>query len=125
MPRCSLKRLVLAILTMTALGWTVFLFYNHVFAMRQKSILRYQIEQELEKYVMGFVHAVIDDWLCVSIQAAVSLGHVCSHPLTYIAPTHTDTGVKIWYLRQTRRKRRRREGSRTMASTSSAVTVSL
>jgi len=32
MPRCSLKRLVLAILTMTALGWTVILFYNHVFA---------------------------------------------------------------------------------------------
>lgn len=81
MPRCSLKRLVLAILTMTALGWTVFLFYNHVFAMRQKSILRYQIERELEKYVMGFVCAVIEGWLYVSIRsrATVSLIHICSH----------------------------------------------
>jgi len=89
MPRCSLKRLVLAILTMTALCWPVFLFYNHVFAMRHKSILRYHIERELVKYVMGIVHAVIDDWLYVSIQAAVSIGHVCSHSLTCIALTHT------------------------------------
>ena len=66
MPRCSLKRLVLSILTVTALGWTVFLFYNHAFAMRQKSILRYQIERELGKYVGCLV---IDEWMYVGAPA--------------------------------------------------------
>ena len=51
MPRCSLKKLVISIVTVTTLGWAVFLFYNYVFAMRQKSILRYQIEQELSRHV--------------------------------------------------------------------------
>ena len=53
MPRCSLKKLVISIVVITTLGWTMFLFYNYVFAMRQKSILRYQIEQELSRHVCG------------------------------------------------------------------------
>ena len=67
MPRCSLKKLVISIVIITTLGWTVFLFYNYVFAMRQKSILRYQIEQELSRHVCG---------LCVELTMHDRV-HVC------------------------------------------------
>lgn len=47
--RCSLKRLVLSIAIVVIGSWLVFLGGNYFFNIRQKSILRYQIEQELSK----------------------------------------------------------------------------
>lgn len=47
--RCSLKRLCLSVLLVVFLGWFVYSFSSYLVDVRQKSILRYQIEQEMKK----------------------------------------------------------------------------
>lgn len=50
MARCSLKRVVLLVVAAAALLWLGLLTSTFLMS-RQKSILRFQIEQELSKYV--------------------------------------------------------------------------
>ena len=47
--RCSPKRLVLSFGVLVISSWLFFLTANYFFNMRQKSILRFQIEQEMSR----------------------------------------------------------------------------
>jgi len=47
--RCTLRRLVTSTVLLVLLGWLVISSSSYLFDMRQKSILRYQIEQEMKK----------------------------------------------------------------------------
>lgn len=49
MARCSLKKVVLVTVTTISVVWLFFLGYNYVFTVRQKSILRFKLEEELKR----------------------------------------------------------------------------
>ena len=49
MARCSLKKLVLITVATISVVWLGFLGYGYVFTVRQKSILRYKLEEELKR----------------------------------------------------------------------------
>jgi polypeptide N-acetylgalactosaminyltransferase len=50
MARCSLKKIVLMSVASISVVWLGFLGYSYVFAARQKSIIRYKLEEELKSY---------------------------------------------------------------------------
>ena len=47
--RCSLKRLVLSIGLVVIGAWIVFITISYFFNIRQKSIIRYQLELEMSR----------------------------------------------------------------------------
>lgn len=49
MTRCSLKKIVLVTVTSISVVWLFFLGYGYFFAVRQKSIIRYKLEEELKR----------------------------------------------------------------------------
>ena len=49
MARCSPKKIVLVTVATISVAWLGFLGYSYVFAVRQKSILRYKLEEELKR----------------------------------------------------------------------------
>ena len=51
MARCSPKKIVLAAVASISVVWLGFLGYSYVFTVRQKSILRYKLEEELKRFV--------------------------------------------------------------------------
>ena len=51
MARCSLKKIVLVTVATISVVWLGFLGSGYVFAVRQKSILRYKLEEELKRCV--------------------------------------------------------------------------
>ena len=53
MARCSLKKIVLVAVASISVAWLGFLGYSYAFAFRQKSILRYKLEEELKRYIQS------------------------------------------------------------------------
>ena len=50
MVRLTLRRIVLILLVVVCVTWSAYLISTRMLVSRQKSILRYQLERELEKY---------------------------------------------------------------------------
>ena len=68
MTRCSLKKIVLVTVTTISVVWLFFLGYGYFFTVRQKSILRYKLEEELKRYMYS---------VCVCVVKHCGCGDVC------------------------------------------------
>ena len=101
MMRCNLKRMILCFGVLVISSWLFFLTANYFVNMRQKSILRFQIEQEMSRFeLVGLAsHTAILFWLLAG------------------------TWDGVWTHKTRRSKRKKREGLKTTGLTSFAVIV--